>query len=55
MHNRLHIFFTPELKSGKKTAVFLVKKPDLEQSTAWLRTSDVPTTKMLINLNCLIW
>lgn len=38
-----------------RTAVFLVKKLDLKQSIAWLRSSDVLTTKMLINLNCLIW
>lgn len=33
----------PGLKSGMRTAVYSVKKPDLEQSTAWLNTSNVLT------------
>jgi len=38
-----------------RTVVFMSENPDLEQSTGWLRTSNALTTRMLINLNYLVW
>lgn len=55
MHNSLHISSHLDSNVESEQQFYNIKKPDLEQNTAWLKTSNMLTTKTLISLNCLVW